>query len=154
MKKVALYSKKLTCGISIIITFLTFFITFALIYDSFVLNDLIFYISIVFAIIILVLSLFLIKSCYMIIDTEKEEIFIKVFNWNEKRKYKFEEIDSVVIEDYSYRRHKLLRGVFVFKDKNLSKYQSISYVSLSSKTVNKKVTEICQLINSEIKKDL
>lgn len=154
MKKVALYSKKLTCGISIIITFLTFFITFALIYDSFVLNDLIFYIYIVFAIIILVLSLFLIKSCYMIIDTEKEEIFIKVFNWNEKRKYKFEEIDSVVIEDYSYRRHKLLRGVFVFKDKNLSKYQSISYVSLSSKTVNKKVTEICQLINSEIKKDL
>lgn len=154
MKKVALYSKKLTCGISIIITFLTFFITFELIYDSFVLNDLIFYISIVFAIIILVLSLFLIKSCYMIIDTEKEEIFIKVFNWNEKRKYKFEEIDSVVIEDYSYRRHKLLRGVFVFKDKNLSKYQSISYVSLSSKTVNKKVTEICQLINSEIKKDL
>lgn len=154
MKKVALYSKKLTCGISIIITFLTFFITFALIYDSFVLNDLIFYIYIVFAITILVLSLFLIKSCYMIIDTEKEEIFIKVFNWNEKRKYKFEEIDSVVIEDYSYRRHKLLRGVFVFKDKNLSKYQSISYVSLSSKTVNKKVTEICQLINSEIKKDL
>lgn len=154
MKKVALYSKKLTCGISIIITFLTFFITFALIYDSFVLNDLIFYISIVFVITILVLSLFLIKSCYMIIDTEKEEIFIKVFNWNEKRKYKFEEIDSVVIEDYSHRRHKLLRGVFVFKDKNLSKYQSISYVSLSSKTVNKKVTEICQLINSEIKKDL
>lgn len=154
MKKILLYSKNITFSILFIIALCLSLAIFVLINNGFTLNDLIFYISIVFAITILVLSLFLIKSCYMIIDTEKEEIFIKVFNWNEKRKYKFEEIDSVVIEDYSYRRHKLLRGVFVFKDKNLSKYQSISYVSLSSKTVNKKVREICQFINAELKNSL
>lgn len=154
MKKILLYSKNITFSILFIIALCLSLAIFVLINNGFILNDLIFYISIFIVISILITIFILLKSCYMIIDTEKEEIFIKVFNWNEKRKYKFEEIDSVVIEDYSYRRHKLLRGVFVFKDKNLSKYQSISYVSLSSKTVNKKVTEICQLVNVELKSSI
>ena len=154
MKKILLYSKNITFSILFIIALCLSLAIFVLINNDFALNDLIFYISIFIAVSILITIFILLKSCYMIIDTEKKEIFIKAFNWSKKRKYKFEEIDSVVIEDYSYHRHKLLRGVFVFKDKNLSKYQAISYVSLNSKTINKKVTEICQLINVELKSSI
>lgn len=58
MKKILLYSKNITFSILFIIALCLSLAIFVLINNGFTLNDLIFYISIVFAITILVLSLF------------------------------------------------------------------------------------------------